>query len=197
MPEQQSQGFLQKINNALVPFVEIVKSPLDFGEIINKHYGWIDIQRVQDWTVRFALGVASYDFPDLESRGKKFDEWRADLKKTIIFQFSNSVPSGVISGDRLEAMTRQTYAKISQGLLKLAGKSTHDQLRQTYRGVAWSVLVKDADEILSKNSDFSINPEWKTSLWKLINVKNPDVGMINAEIDKFTSKDPSVFRPKN
>ncbi len=196
MPEQQAGGFLNRVNKALVPFIEIVKSPLDFSEIINRHYGWVDIQRVQNWTAKFFLTFASNDL-DEASRGEFFDEWRADLKKTILFQFSNSVPKKVISSECLEAMTRQTYAQTSRGLLRLSAKNSDERVRQTYKGVAWSVLVKDADDVLSRNSNYSINPEWKTSLWRLINVKNPDMGMINTEIDKFTSKDPGVFLAKS
>lgn len=188
MPE----NITNKVNSVLRTMIEIGRDPLLLPKIIDKHYAWMDIQRIQNWTVNFILLFAKTDLNAL-SDGAFFDRERKDLKEKVQFHFDKRVPEGLITKEKLENITRKNYAKLSQGLLRLSEKAKDTALVQSYRGIAWSVLAKDANEIFAKNSGTPLNSGWKDNLWRMINVSRQDTAKINAEIDKFASKDPAVF----
>ena len=182
----------QQLNNLASPIVELGRDGL--AKTLNRHFGLVDMEKKCNLRVKFILFFAGNDL-NRSSSGEFFDKERDELKSQIIFRFSRRKLEGNISGEKMESCTRRIYAKLSRGLLEFAIKSKDLELAQSYKGIAWSVLTKDADEILSKNSIYIVSPKWKSYLWKMINVHQPDIVKINAELDKFTQKDASVFQP--
>jgi len=201
MPEDQppevktleKKKFINKVHGFAASVIRELKNPT-IGDKILKFSNELDIRRLPPMRVNWLVFLAAEDFADLESDGEKFDKERASLKEFMKWMMNNENYKKDIGSERLEAITRKSYTKLARGLLRLATKTDDVRLRKTFRGVAWSVISKDADGLLMEHGAQPLDPEWKSSLWKLINAKDPDMSRINAELDKFAQKDASVFK---
>lgn len=155
-----------------------------------------DMRRMLKTQVDFILYFAKTDLRASDS-GEYFDEERADLVKMIDRQFSYNVKEMGVNAEKLITIICSTYAKLSRGLLAMAGEAQDKELANSYLATAWSVLAKDASGILSRNTNYVIDQDWKDKLWKSMKTAKGDENFVAAELKKFEDRDPGIFKLKS
>ncbi|HKB88722.1 MAG TPA: hypothetical protein VKC53_03680 [Patescibacteria group bacterium] len=186
-------------NEKLSPFrsmmrkvARVVMEPEVMNDWFDKMGAKVDVPKMI-WADSATLMLRARSITESENGIETFDKSRDTFTKDMSYILNSETYKKTHGTTELQKMTREAYGKVSGQLVDLSADAYDDGIRNIIKGTAWSMIASDADKVLTKSGSQPISPEWKSNLWRIINVKTPDTQLLKSELEKFSKGDPSVF----
>lgn len=128
-----------------------------------------------------------------EDRDNTFDITRQAVNYRVSYLLTGSQPRERIGDEKAQEIGRYAYASIIGKLVKKSTSSKDSQLGASYKATAWSILAQDVDQTMVPHGQAALSPEWKSTMGRLINTRQPDMKLIGQELNKFVQRAPGVF----